>query len=97
LKGTEAFPSTYATVYWKTSSSEVYLAPAGLPEPEEGKQYQLWAIVNGEPRSAGMVNDLKGLNVMQQISDASAFAITLEPEGGSESPTLEAMYVLGEV
>ncbi|MFA0963858.1 anti-sigma factor domain-containing protein [Roseivirga sp. BDSF3-8] len=97
LNGTEAFPSTYATVYWNPGSEEVYLAPGGLPQPQKGKQYQLWAIVDGEPRSAGMVSDLNGVNVMQQIDDASAFAITLEPEGGSEKPTLEAMYVLGEV
>ncbi|MGB3183424.1 MAG: anti-sigma factor [Cyclobacteriaceae bacterium] len=97
LNGTDAFPSSFATVYWKASSREVYLAPAGLPEPTDGKQYQLWAIVDGEPKSAGMINDLKGLNVMQEISNASAFAITLEPEGGSKAPTMEAMYVLGEV
>lgn len=34
---------------------------------------------------------------MQNIQGASAFAITLEPQGGSENPTLEAMYVMGNV
>jgi hypothetical protein len=33
-----------------------------------------------------------------QISgQTAAFAITLEPEGGSENPTLEQLYVLGQV
>ncbi|MEK6478586.1 anti-sigma factor [Catalinimonas sp. 4WD22] len=97
LNGTESFPSAYAVVYWNSESENVYLNPAGLPAPESGKQYQLWAIVDGQPQSAGIFDLQNQLVDMQQIGNASAFAITLEPEGGSENPTLEAMYVLGEV
>lgn len=31
------------------------------------------------------------------IDNPRAFAVTLEPRGGSENPTLEQMYVIGEV
>jgi anti-sigma-K factor RskA len=97
LQGTEVAPSAFALVYWNDASDQVYLNPAGLPEPEAGKQYQLWGIVDGQPASAGVFDLQDDLVAMQQIDGASAFAITLEPEGGSENPTLEAMYVLGEV
>jgi len=97
LKGTDVAPSAFAVVYWNDASDQVYLNPAGLPQPEAGKQYQLWGIVDGQPASAGVFNQDNALLAMQQIDGASAFAITLEPEGGSENPTLEAMYVLGEV
>jgi len=97
LQGTEVSPTAYAVVYWNDESDQVYLSPAGLPEPSSGKQYQLWGIVDGQPTSAGVFDLDSELMAMQQLDGASAFAITLEPEGGSESPTLEAMYVLGEV
>lgn len=97
LNGTDLSPSAYALVYWNRESEEVYLNPVGLPAPESGKQYQLWAIVDGQPQNAGIFDLQNQLLDMQQIGNASAFAITLEPEGGSENPTLEAMYVLGEV
>ncbi|WPP52381.1 anti-sigma factor [Catalinimonas niigatensis] len=97
LKGTEVYRSAYAVVYWNPESEVVYLNPSGLPAPESGKQYQLWAIVDGKPQNAGIFDQQGNLINMQEISNASAFAITLEPEGGSENPTLEAMYVLGEV
>lgn len=97
LNGINDFSSSYAVVYWNAKSEEVYLNPSGLPTPESGKQYQLWAIVDGQPQSAGVFDLQNQLLDMRQIQNASAFAITLEPEGGSENPTLEAMYVLGEV
>ncbi len=90
-----------ATVYWDSRSKDVYLLVNNLPKPASQKQYQLWAIVDGKPVDAGMV-DLSGsqdnmLLKMRNIPEAQAFAITLEKEGGSPSPTMEAMYVLGKV
>ncbi|WKN30131.1 anti-sigma factor [Porifericola rhodea] len=97
LNGTDFSPNSFALVYWNAESEQVYLSPAGLPSPESGKQYQLWAIVDGKPQNAGVFDIQNALLDMEQIAKASAFAITLEPAGGSQSPTLEAMYVLGEV
>lgn len=97
LKGTDVAPSAFAVVYWNDASDQVYLNPTGLPQPEAGKQYQLWGIVDGQPASAGVFDFQNELLAMQEIDGASAFAITLEPEGGSENPTLDTMYVLGEV
>jgi len=34
---------------------------------------------------------------MKKIAHASAFAVTLEPRGGSATPTMDQMYVLGKV
>jgi anti-sigma-K factor RskA len=62
-----------------------------------GKQYQLWAIVDGKPVDAGMIGDCEGLCKMKVIDHAEAFAVTLENAGGSPAPTLTAMFVLGKV
>lgn len=91
--------NSMSTVYWDTRTKNVYLMVNRLPKPEAGKQYQLWAIVEGKPVDAGMVDmdRPEGLLVMKNIPKAEAFAITLEKAGGSPAPTLTAMYVLGKV
>lgn len=91
--------NSLTTVYWDSTSAEVYLLVNQLPKPAAGKQYQLWAIVDGKPVDAGMIDlePKEGLVKMKNIPKAEAFAITLEEAGGSPSPTLTAMYVLGKV
>ncbi len=86
-----------ATVYWDSKSKDVYLLANNLPSLEKGKQYQLWAIVNGQPVDAGVMSNCTGLCKMKNIPQASMFAITVEKEGGSELPTLTAMVVAGKV
>ncbi|KIC89673.1 hypothetical protein HY58_14970 [Flavihumibacter sp. ZG627] len=87
------------TIYWDNNSKDVFLMVNNLPKPAPGQQYQLWAIVDGKPVDAGMValDKENGLHRMKNIPRAEAFAITLEKAGGSESPTLTAMYVLGKI
>lgn len=97
MLGQPAAPEAQAVVYWHPEQARVLLNPGSLPEAPEGKQYQLWAIVDGKPVDAG-VFDTTGdslLKQMKQIDQASAFAVTLEPRGGSPSPTMEQLYVLG--
>lgn len=65
----------------------------GLPPLEEGKQYQLWLIRNGQ-RTSGAVfstdeNSYGGMRIRAPLSllEYSAVGITIEPEGGSPQPT----------
>lgn len=92
-------PSSLATVYWNTESKAVYLLVNQLPKPVTDKQYQLWAIVDGKPVDAGIFELREGISFikLKTIPKAEAFAITLEKKGGSETPTMAAMYVMGKV
>ena len=92
-------PSSMATVYWNTDSKEVYLLVNQLPMPASGMQYQLWAIVDGKPTDAGIFDMDNGTHFMKlkTIPRAQAFAVTLEKKGGSETPDMNAMYVMGKV
>jgi anti-sigma-K factor RskA len=92
-------PASLATVYWNTESKAVYLFINNLPKPVVDKQYQLWAIVDGKPVDAGVFDLEKGVSFvkLKTTPKAEAFAITLEKRGGSQSPTLAAMYVMGKV
>jgi anti-sigma-K factor RskA len=98
MKGLPAAPGALATVYWNPQTREVHLDKGSLPAPPPGKQYQLWAIADGKPLDAGMIANgsaAEGLERMKSIAQAEAFAVTLEPEGGSVAPTLDAMFVMG--
>lgn len=91
-------PPAAAQVMWHTTTREVYVGGLSLPAPPANKQYQLWAIVNGQPVDAGVLGHL-GLPAqkMKTIQKAEAFAITLENKGGSTAPTMEAMYVMARL
>lgn len=97
MPGIAGKESNYATVFWDKKTKDVYILPNKLPQPANGKQYQLWAIVDGKPVDAGMLSDCAGLCKMKNIPNASMFAITLEQMGGSPTPTLSEMYVAGKV
>lgn len=87
-----------ATVYWNTKNKEVYVRANNLPQPAKGKQFQLWALVDGKPVDAGTLDPgCEGVCKMKNIPRAQAFAITLENAGGSPTPTMEQMYVLGKI
>jgi len=86
-------------VFWDRSTEEVLLSVDNLAALDEERDYQLWAIGPDGPIGIGLVNPQERLTLqqMQAISQADAFAITIEPKGGSQSPTLEQLVVLGEV
>ena len=52
MKGQAAAPQSVTTVYWNKQTKDVFLLVNALPKPAEGKQYQLWAIVDGVPVDA---------------------------------------------
>ncbi|HVZ26112.1 MAG TPA: anti-sigma factor [Sediminibacterium sp.] len=89
--------ASLATIFWDTHTKDVYLLPNKLAKAAPGKQYQLWAIVDGKPVDAGVMGECAGLCRMKNIPRASAFAITLEKEGGSPTPTMSQLLVFGKV
>lgn len=100
LKGTAFSPASFATVYWDTTSKDVYLMVNNLPKPASDEQYQLWALLNGQPIDMGVLTiSEKPLQLyhMKNAQDAQAFAITIEPKGGSVNPTLEKMIAVGNL
>jgi CRISPR/Cas system-associated exonuclease Cas4 (RecB family) len=102
LKGTATAPNSTAKIFWIRNTGDVYVEASGLPEAPQGSQYQLWAIIDGKPVDAGMIiYNKKGqkynIQKMKTFGKAQAFAITLEKEGGSPTPTMEKLYVMSEI
>lgn len=96
LAGVKGKESNAAVVFWSKNTKDVYVAPSLLSPPPPGMQYQLWALVDGQPVDAGVIGDCKMLCKVKNINAAQAFAITLEKQGGSPSPNLEQLFVMGK-
>jgi anti-sigma-K factor RskA len=103
LGGQTVSPDSYAKVYWDKKSNNIYLDLQGLPDPPAGKVYQVWSLTLDPltPTSLGVIEDFTGdtdkVFDLENTNESQAFGITLEPAGGSESPTLEQLYTLGMV
>jgi len=97
MGGVKGREGDVATVYWDTRTKDVYVYVNKLPQAPTGKQYQLWAIVDGKPVDAGLIGDCDGVCKMKNIPTAQMFAVTLEKEGGSPQPTFDQMYVAGKI
>lgn len=105
LSGLDVNPAGYGKVIWDPEKQQALLQVANLPSVPEGKDYQLWLINNNQPVPAGVfdVDNPAGASFFKiekltggDDSSVSAFAVTLEPDGGSQQPT-GAMYLLGNV
>lgn len=99
LKGTPQAPDALAKIYWMKNTGDVYVDPTNLPAVPEGKQYQLWAIIDGKPIDGGMITTEKGIYHIQKMKSfghADAFAITLEKSGGNPTPQGE-MFVISKI
>ena len=100
MTGTEILPRAYATIYYNTEERKSLLDINYLPDPPTDLQYQLWAIVDGQPVDMGVFDLFTSSDSLKEVpflENASAFAITLEQKGGSPTPNLEQMYVYGAV
>ncbi|MEC4005587.1 anti-sigma factor [Flavobacterium sp. SUN052] len=104
LAGQTVDPTASAKIYWNKDTQTVYVDASGLPEPPAGKVYQIWSLKLSPtltPTSIGLLDNFTGNNerlfAVSGTKDAEAFGITLEPAGGSKSPTMEQLYTLGKV
>lgn len=87
------------TLFWDQGAQEVFVAVNNLNSLSAEFDYQLWAIGKDGPVGIGLVKpgDKFTLQQMQAVAEADVFAITIEPKGGSQAPTMEKLVVLGEV
>jgi anti-sigma-K factor RskA len=104
LGGQAIAPKAFAKIYWNKATQVVYVDASGLPEPPKGKVYQIWSLKLAPqltPTSIGLLTEFNNneakLFAVEKTGDAEAFGITLEPAGGSKTPTMEQLYTLGKV
>ncbi|WP_343586880.1 anti-sigma factor [Flavobacterium sp.] len=104
LGGQAVSPTSFAKVYWNKQTKTTYIDAAGLPSPPKGMVYQVWSLKLSPvltPTSIGLLDNFEGnsqkIFAVNQTDSAEAFGITLEPAGGSPTPTMTQLYTLGKV
>ena len=87
-----------ARVYWNKYSHEAFLDMLSMPDPGEGKQFQLWALEKGQPIDAGVFSpgDEEGMHLMKSINSVDTWAVTIEPMGGSPTPHLDQLVLMSK-
>jgi anti-sigma-K factor RskA len=100
MRGTEKAPKSSASIYWDSTSANVYLVAKNMPKLANDKQYQLWALIDGQPKDLGLFdvgNDGKIILKMTNTEKADAFAITIENRGNNTGkPNLEELQTMGK-
>jgi anti-sigma-K factor RskA len=100
LAGQDISPASKVKVFWDTDNNKVVIDAKSLPEAPQDMVYQVWSLKLEPltPTSLGLLENYsanKELFVLENTNASEAFGITLEPAGGSKTPTLEKLYVLG--
>ncbi|MAZ72770.1 MAG: anti-sigma factor [Flavobacteriaceae bacterium] len=96
-------PEASAKIFYNSNNNVVYIDAKGLPKAPKGRVYQVWSLKMQPltPSSMGLLEELNAvkpnLYKFDSFPTAEGFGITLEPKGGSETPTLSQLYVLGTV
>jgi len=91
----------HASTIYQPKTGHVMLMASNLKPLPPGMAYELWLIPkSGAPMPYGLFKpDAGGTAMMMRIPDkaagieAKAFAVTMEPEGGSEKPTSEILLM----
>ena len=97
--------SAEAKVFWMKDNGDVYFDPTNLPAAPQGKQYELWAIVDGKPVNAGIILTTKSgkqYNIQKMKAFAGdikiqAFAISVEPESTTPAVAPTEVYAAGNM
>jgi anti-sigma-K factor RskA len=101
LQGMKKSPSSSLMVAFSPSKKKVMIdmSDANIPATDKDHQYQLWALVKGKPVDLGVFDadtTSKAMKQMRSIEYADAFAVTLEKRGGSPTPHLDDLMVMGK-
>jgi anti-sigma-K factor RskA len=91
LEGNQLSPEARAIAYVNHKDRSVLVNPQALPELSDEETYQMWADVDGEMISMGLLPTEQELVALTYIDKAESLNITIEPRGGSEHPTVERL------
>lgn len=81
-------------IVWSDTRDQVAVIASGLPDPGVGFVYELWAITDAPVPTGPFDSDDGSIRAIADIADIQpvAWGVTIEPEGGSPTPTLPILY-----
>ncbi len=91
LEGNSLAPEARAVAFVNHQDRIVMINPKGLPVLGEDETYQMWADVDGEMINMRLLPTDQDLVSLTYIDRAESLNITIEPQGGSDHPTVERL------
>ena len=91
-----AYTSSRVVVAWDPYQHRGVVGLQGLPTAPAGHDYQLWVLDPNAPGpiSAGLINGARAFATEPVSTENPGFAISLEPTGGSPSPTGPILFAV---
>ncbi len=90
VSATEKYPETKIIFNTNEVSKRNFLQFKFLPPLESNQSYQLWSLKgNNPPIPLNVFEDISELLEVDFVEGTNAYAITIEPKGGQDTPTLE--------
>lgn len=99
LKSTDTTKNVFATFFYNKSKKQLLIHQGNLEARTDGMQYQVWALIDGKPISAGVFDAAPNSDSLKVIStdlNAQLFAVSIEKQGGAETPTPERIILISK-
>lgn len=96
LASVEAPDGASLRIVWSESKGEFAFLASDLPGLPADRTYELWFIGDADPIKAGLFDDGDGEPVEisgELAGPPAAWAVSVEPSGGSDAPTTTPIYV----
>lgn len=93
VDATEKYPETKLIIHDNQTDQKTFIQVQNLPELASDQSFQLWSLkADSDPIPLDVFQrDSANIFEVQHVSSTNAYAITIEQEGGSTSPTLEQL------
>ncbi|MBY6350016.1 anti-sigma factor [Rhodococcoides corynebacterioides] len=88
-----------ATVAWSPTHDAAVVTLDGVADPGDGRVFEMWLIgADPEPRPAGLIDADSATadreHLVSGLSGATTWAVTVEPDGGSDAPTSQPIVAV---
>ncbi|MBK8621241.1 MAG: anti-sigma factor [Saprospiraceae bacterium] len=92
LQPTPAFEDIVVYLHHNDSGRKNFLQLVNLPDINQDQAFQLWSLKEGEaPKPLDVFVDKNTIIPVLFVDKTSTYAITIEPKGGSKSPSLDKL------
>lgn len=88
LQGNPKAKELNLAAYWNDTAKKSMISLHDTPKLPPGKCLQMWADVDGEMISVGIISAEKTYVDIKYLENATSLNITIEPKGGSDHPTV---------
>ncbi|MBT8233218.1 MAG: anti-sigma factor [Saprospiraceae bacterium] len=88
LNGNEKMKEMKLVAFWNDQKNQSSISVNNLPQLPKGKCLQVWADVEGEMLSIGIIDNASDNVSLKYLANAESLNVTIEPEGGSDHPTV---------